>query len=115
MEEEKPKVAPKPIMGIVPIKRGNKVHHSSQYTKSVKSTTKVLFKSTQDLSTDSDDVLFYESLDTSPLSVHNDTDDGLVFWVSITHNMGKQKEITGAENMCRVTCSVFKQTQKFVY
>ena len=63
---KKPEIAPKPIMGIVLIKRGNKVHHSSQSTKSVKSVTKVLFKNTQDSSTDSDDVFFYKSSDTSP-------------------------------------------------
>ena len=97
------KKAPKPIMGIVPMKRGNKVHHSSQSTKSVKSMTKVLFKNTQDSS-----MFFYESSDTSPLSVHNNTDDGLVSQVSITHNTEKQNEIKDAENMCRVTHSIFK-------
>ena len=113
--KKKPEIAPKPIMGIVPMKRGNKVHHSSQSTKSVKSMTKVLFKNTQDSSTDSDDVFFYESSDTSPLSVHNNTDDGLVSQVSITHNMEKQNKIMDAENMHRVTRSVFKQTQKLAY
>ena len=109
-QKKKPEIAPKPIMGIVPIKRGNKVHCSSQSTKSVKSMTKVLFKNTQDLSADSDDVFFYESSDTSPLSVHNNTDGGLVSQVSITHNMEKKimDEIMDAENMCRVTHSVFK-------
>ena len=106
------KKAPKPIMGIVPMKRGNKVHHSSQSTKSVKSATKVLFKNTQDSSTDSDDVLFCESSDTSPLSVHNNTDDELVSSVCITHNTEKQNEIMDTQNMHRVTHSVFKQTQK---
>ena len=93
-------------------RRGNKVHLSPQCTKSVKSTTKVLFKNTQDLSTDSDDMFFYESLDTSSLSDHSNVDGGLVSWVSITHNMEKQSEIADAENVHRVTCSVFKQTQR---
>ena len=92
------------------MKRSNKVHCSSQCTKSVKSLTKVLFKNTQDLSTDSDDVFFCESSDTSPLSDHNNTDDGLVSWVSITHNIEKQNEIMDAQNMHRVPHSVFKQT-----
>ena len=78
----------------------------------MKSVTKVLFKNTQDSSTDSDDVFFCESSDTIPLSVHNNTDDGLVSQVSITHNTEKQNKIMVAENMHRVTHSVFKQTQK---
>ena len=61
--------------------------------------TKVLFKNTQDSSTDSDDVFFYESLDTSPFSDHSNADGGLVSWVSITHNTEKQNEIADAENM----------------
>ena len=74
--------------------------------------TKVLFGNTEDLSTDSDDVFFYESSDTSPLSVHNNTDGGLVSRVSITHKHEKQSEIMDAENMCGVTHSVFKTNSK---
>ena len=44
--KKKPEIAPKPLMGIVLIKRVNKVHRSSQSTKSVKSMTKVSFKNT---------------------------------------------------------------------
>ena len=111
LQKKKPEIAPKPIMGIAMIRRGNKVCCSPQSTKSVTSATKVLFKNTQDSSTDSDDMFIYESLDTSPLCDNSNVDGGLVSWVSITHNTEKQNKIPDAENMYRVTHSVFKQTQ----
>ena len=43
------------------IKEGTKVHHFSQSMGSMVTATKVLFKDTENSSTDSDDVLFCES------------------------------------------------------
>ena len=49
------------------------------------------------------------NLQIQALSVHNNTDGGLVSQVSITHNTEKQNEIMDAENMRRVTHSVLNK------
>ena len=111
-QKNKPEITPKPVMGIATSKRGDKVHDSALSTRPVRSVTKVLFKNTEDLSTDSNNVYFCESPDMSPLSVCDDLNGGLVARVNITHKMEKCSKIADAVNMHRVTCAVFKQAQR---
>ena len=78
--KSKPEIAPKPVMGVSSLKRGNNV---DCMVRSTKSAMRVLFQECRDLSTDSDDIFFTEPPNMSPL---NDQDDGLVSRVHITHN-----------------------------
>ena len=110
--KKKPKIAPKPMMGVASTKGGTKVCQFPQSTKSMVSATKALFKDAEDLSTDSDDVHFCETPATSTLSVHDDQNGGFLARMNVTHKMEKHHKIADAENMCRVTHSVFKQTQR---
>ena len=110
--KKKPKKAPKPMMGVASTKGGTKVCHFPQSTKSMVSVTKALFKDAKDLSTDSNDVHFCETPTVSTLSVHGDWNGGCLTRMNVTHKMEKHCKIADAENMHRVTHSVFKQTQR---
>ena len=111
-QKKKPEIAPKPMRGIASTKGGTKVHCFSQSTKSMVSATKALFKDAEDLSTDSNDVHFSETPATSTLSVHNDWNGDFLARMNVIHKMEKHPEIADAENMHRVTHSVFKETQR---
>ena len=91
---------------------GTKACHFPQSTQSMVSVTKALFKDAEDSSTDLDDVHFCETPATSTLSVHDDQNGGFLARMNVAHKMEKHCEIADAENMHRVTLSVFKQTQR---
>ena len=71
--KSKPEIAPKPVMAMSLLKRGNNVDH---LVRSTKSAMRVLFQECRDSSTDSNDIFSTELPDTSPLNVQ---DDRLVF------------------------------------
>ena len=103
--KKRPEVPPKPVMGS--IKEGTKVHHFPQSTGSMVTATKVLFKDAENLSTDSDDVLFCESPESD-----NDWNSDFIPRMNVTHKIVKHHEIKDTEKVCRVTHSVSKQAQR---
>ena len=110
--KKKPEIATKPVIGMTSTKGSTKVHHFPQSTKPMVSASKSLFKDAEDLSTDSDDVHFCETPTMSTLSVCNDQNGSFLARMNVAHKMEKHCKIVDAENMHRVTCSVFKQIQR---
>ena len=104
-QKKRPAILPEPVMGT--IKEGTKVCHFPQSTGSTVTMTKLLFKDTENSSTDSDDVLFCESPE-----LDNDQNDDFVPRMNVTHKIVKYHEIRDTEEVCRVTHSISKQTQR---
>ena len=55
---------------------------------------------------------FYESPTMSTLNVHDDQNGGFLARMNVVHKMEKHHEIVDAENMHRVTHSVFQANSK---